>query len=190
MDTLLADLISGDESLAESAMNKLVALGEKVFPALKELLGSPNPDHRWWAISTAAQIEAVDVDWLITALDDESLTVRQSAALGLTGHPCPKAVSALINSLCAPDSMLTTLAANALIAIGTDAVPALLEFNQDPEIKASARLGAIRALAEIADIRAIPTLMVALEGDSALISHWAEIGLEKLGLDMVYMKLD
>ena len=190
MDTLLANLTSGDETLAQSAMDKLVALGEKALPELEKILGSPDADQRWWAISTAAQIDAVDVDWLIDALDDESLVVRQSAALGLTGHPCPKAVPALINSLCAPDSMLTTLAANALTAIGTDAVPALLEFNQDPEIKASARLGAIRALAEIADTRAIPALMAALEGDSALISYWAEIGLEKLGLDMVYMKLD
>ena len=189
METLLADLISGDETLAETAMNKLIAQGEKSLPALANLLDSSNPDHRWWAISTAAQIDAVDVDWLLAALDDEALEVQQSAALGLAAHPCPKAVPALINSLCSPDAMLVTLATNALIAVGTDAVSALLNLFQDPKTRNTARLGAIRALAEIADTRAIPVFMTALEEDSALIHHWAETGLEKLGLDMVYMKL-
>lgn len=184
------NLLSGDETLAETAMKKLIERGTVILPVLVELLDSPDPDHRWWALSTAAQIEGVDVDWLIAALDDESVEVQQAAALGLTGHPCPKAVPALINSLCAPNAMLVTLAANALISAGADAVSALLEFLSTPQARDAARVGAIRALAEIADSRAIPTLMAALEEDSALISHWAESGLQKLGLDMVYMKLD
>ncbi len=186
----ILNLLSGDETLAESAMKKLIERGEIILPVLVELLDSPDPDHRWWALSTAAQIKEIDVDWLIAGLDDESVEVQQAAALGLTEHPCPRAVSALIKSLCTPNAMLTTLAVNALISAKSDAVPALLEFLSTPQARDSARVGAIRALAEIADTRAIPALMAALEENSALLSHWAEAGLEKLGLDMIYMKLD
>ena len=189
MDALLADLISGDEALAEAAMNELVALGESVFPAMQALLKSPNADHRWWALSVLAQIENVDVDWLLGGLDDDSLEVRQCAALGLSVRSYPKAVPALINILCDPDSMLSTLAANALTKVGEEAVQPLLDLLEKEKENKSARFGAMRALATIADPRAIPAMMAALEEESVFMNHWAEIGLENLGLDMVYMKL-
>ncbi len=190
MDALLADLISGDETLAEAAMHKLAALGAEIAPALRELAASPDPDQRWWAISTLAQMAEVDVDWLIAALDDESVEVKQSAALGLAAHPCQKSATVLIGFLRHPDSMLRTIVEKALTAIGADAVLTLLEYLDQNKTRNSARISAIRALAEIADTRAIPTLMAALEEDSALIRHWAEVGLENLGLDMVYMKME
>ena len=190
MDTLLADLISGDESLAESAMEKLVVLGAKALPAVFRLFDSPDPDQRWWILSTLAQIEEVDTKFLLNALDDDALAVRQSAALGLAAHPCPELVDPLISILSDPDAMLVSLAKNALVAIGADAVLALVECYENETTRASARIAIIRALAEISDQRAIPTLMKALESDSALAAYWAEIGLENLGLDMVYMKLD
>lgn len=188
MDALLGDLTSGDEPLAEAAMNALIAHGEKALPALEKLLNVPDADHRWWAISTVAQIENVDVDWLLAALDDESLEVRQSAALGLSIHPCSKAAPVLIGILRSPDSILVTLAVNALIAIGADAVPALINAFGQANTPLHGRIGLIKALSEIADTRAIPVLMAAIESDSALMQHWAENGLEKLGLDMIYLK--
>jgi HEAT repeat protein len=189
LDALLADLTSGDDLRAEAALHKLVALGEKALPALRKLSASPDPDQRWWAVSALAQMEDTDIDLLLTALEDDSLEVQQSAALGLTEHPHPKAVSALLNLLPNPDSILRNLAMNAIIALGKDAIPALLDFLKEHPQKDAARLAAIRALASIGDTRAIPALMAALEEDSALIQHWAEEGLQKLGLDMVYMKL-
>lgn len=190
LDTLIDDLTSGDDDRAETAMKALVANGQASIHALESLLDDPDPDHRWWAICTAAQIEEVNPAWLIKALDDESIPVQQAAALGLTIRPRPEAATALIDILSSPDSLLVNLATKALIAIGTDAVPTLVAYLKEQERKNTARLGAVRALAEIADPRAIPVLMDAIEDDSALINHWAEIGLEKQGLDMVYMKLD
>ncbi len=190
LDALLADLTSGNENLAEAAMQKLVALGAEAMPPLQELANSPNPDVRWWAISTLAQMDALDADWLLAALDDESVEVQQAVVLGLTARPHPKAASALLELLQHPDSMLRSLATNALSTLGADAVPALIEYLGQHKEQDAARLGAVRALAKISDTRAIPTLMSALEEDSALIRHWAETGLENLGLDMVYMKLD
>ena len=171
-------------------MHNLVALGETVLPAMQDLLKSPNADHRWWALSVLAQIETADADLLIAALEDDSLEVRQCAALGLSVRSHPEAVSALINTLRDPDSMLSTLASNALAKIGAEAVPALLDLLEEENANKFARLGAMRALATIADPRAIPAMMTALEDESVFMNHWAETGLEKLGLDMVYMKLE
>ncbi len=197
LDDLLADLTSGDEDRAEAAVPKLVSLGEAAFPALRALLDSPDTDHRWWALSVLAQNEQVDVDWLLAALDDPAAEVRQCAALGLCAHPAPKSVPALIDALQDPDSMVSTLAANALAAVGEAAVPALLDLVEDASLAASesvaaqtARLNAMRALAAIADPRAIPAMMAALKEGSTVMQHWAETGLENLGLDMVYLKLD
>ncbi len=190
MDAYLADLVCGNEALARAAMQKLIELGAEAIPALRELATSPDADQRWWALSTLGQMDDVDVDWLLAALDDESVEVQQAAALGLTRHPHPKSASVLLGLLRHSDSLLRTLVAKALTAIGSDAIPALLEYLDKNKAADSARISAIRALAEIADKRAIPTLMEALEEDSALIRHWAEIGLENLGLDMVYMKLE
>jgi HEAT repeat protein len=52
----------------------------------------------------------------------------------------------------------------------------------------SARIHALRALAEIRDQRAIPVMMQVMGEDSALLQHWAKEGLDRLGLDMVYIK--
>ena len=52
----------------------------------------------------------------------------------------------------------------------------------------SARILALRALAELRDHRAIPVMMQVMEEDSVLLQHWAKEGLERLGLDMVYIK--
>lgn len=190
LDALLADLTSGDDARAEAAMHKLVALGAEALPALRELAASPDPDQRWWAVSALAQMDDVDVDILLAALEDDSVEVQQSAALGLTQHPHPKAVSALLGLLPSLDSILRNLAMNALIALGKDATPGLLRFLDEHTKTDAARLSAIRALANLGDYDAIPALMNALESESALIQHWAEEGLQKLGLDMVYMKLN
>ncbi|MBT3320781.1 MAG: HEAT repeat domain-containing protein [Anaerolineae bacterium] len=197
MDNLLRDLISGDETLAEAAMHKLIALGDEVFPTIRSLLDSPNADHRWWALSVLAQIEGADINWMLTALDDEVVEVRQSAALGLSIYPNSKTVSALIRSLYDEDSMVSTLASNALGKIGEDAVLPLLVVLDKKKSKIkktqeqAARLGAMRALAKIADPRAIPAMMTALEEeDSLFLKHWAEVGLKELGQEMVYFNMD
>jgi HEAT repeat protein len=82
--------------------------------------------------------------------------------------------------------MVATLAALALIKIGSPSVPALIEVvKTGPQ---SQRIHALRALAEIRDHRAIPIMMQVMQEDSALLQHWAQEGLERLGLDMVYIK--
>jgi HEAT repeat protein len=185
LDKLLADLTSGDETRAENAVPGLVEQGEAAYPALRDLLDSEEADNRWWALRALAQSPQTRTEWLLPLLNDSVPEVRQAAALGLCSHPNETAIKPLVRALNDRDSMVSSLASNALVAIGKPAVPALLEISKDtPQ---AARINAVRALAEIADHRAIPALMAALEDDSVMIQHWAEEGLERLGLDMVYL---
>ena len=82
--------------------------------------------------------------------------------------------------------MVSSLAGNALVKIGSAAVPSLIEAVKSGV--QSQRIHALRALAEIKDHRAIPVMMQVMQEDSALLQHWAQEGLERLGLDMIYMK--
>jgi HEAT repeat protein len=85
------------------------------------------------------------------------------------------------------DAETANLAMNTLVKIGKDSVPELIEGFKD-KTSQSARILALRALAELRDPRAIPVMMQVLEDDSALLQYWAKAGLEQLGLDMVYLK--
>jgi HEAT repeat protein len=89
---------------------------------------------------------------------------------------------------------------NALVKIGKSAVPSLIDVVKgspdgsslvhrvEGTAPQSARIHALRALAELRDHRAIPVMMKVMEEDSALLQHWAKEGLDRLGLDMVYIK--
>ena len=186
LDGLLADLTSGDETRAEAAVPDLVEFGQEAFPALRELLASKDADHRWWALRTLAQSPQVRTEWLLPLLDDPAPEVRQAAALGLCSHPDETAINPLVRALNDADSMVSNLACKALVAVGKPAVPSLIAFPK--EAPQMARINAIRALAEIGDYDAIPVLMAGLEDDSVMVRHWAEEGLDRLGLNMVYLK--
>jgi HEAT repeat protein len=188
LQALLADLTSGDEIRAEQAVPALLELGMDVIPALMELAHAPEPDSRWWALRTLAQSPHCQTEWLLPFLaTDPAPEVRQCAALGLMVNADESAVSPLVQALSDPDTMTATLAMNALIKLGKCSVPALIECVQNKSVQ-SARILALRALAEIRDHRAIPVMMQVMEEESVLLQHWAKEGLERLGLDMVYIK--
>ncbi len=184
--SLLADLISGNEDRAEAAARRLAEAGEAVLPGLEPLLHSEVPDQRWWAVRTVAQMKAPRLDWLIEALADKSSDVRAAAALGLSAHPVEQAAPALVMALQDEDSIVAVLAVNALATLGQAAVPALLEAF--PASNRRGRIQIMRALAELRDHRAIPLMMKVIEEESAMLRYWAEEGLNRLGLDMVYIK--
>ena len=197
LESLLDDLTSGDEAPAEAAVAPLVALGEQAVSALLNLTHSPDVDTRWWALRVLASSPHLQTEWLVPFLNDPSPEVRQCAALGLAGKPDAGAVESLVHALSDDDSMVASLAANALVKTGSPAVPSLIEAvkrhpategSAEPTGSQSQRIHALRALAEIRDHRAIPIMMQVMQEDSALLQHWAQEGLERLGLDMVYIK--
>jgi len=183
---LLNVLTSGDDTRAEEAVSLLVSLGEEAFPALLDLTQSSDADHRWWGLRVLAQSPHSQAGWLVPFLTDPAPEVRQCAALGLAARPDEVAVQPLIRALSDEDNMVGNLALNALVKIGSAVAPSLIEaVKTAPQ---SARIHALRALAEIRDHRAIPVMMQVMGEDSALLQHWAKEGLERLGLDMVYIK--
>jgi HEAT repeat protein len=197
LQSLLQDLISGDETRAENAVTALIELGQDAIPALQDLTQSPDVDSRWWALRTLAQSPLSRTEWLVPFLNDPAPEVRQCAALGLAAKPDDSAIQPLVQALSDEDGMVGSLAVNALVKIGKAAVPSLVEtVKRRPETegsvegsaKQSARIHALRALAEIGDHRAIPVMMSVMDEDSALLQHWAKEGLERLGLNMVYIK--
>ena len=189
ISALLEELLCGDDQRAEQAALELSRQPRQALPDLYKLLESPDPDHRWWAIRAIAGCESSEQTTrsLVTALQDPSSDVRQAAALALCHRPDSQATPALLQTLSDPDPMVASLAGNALTLLKSAAVPALtqaLESEQNP----AAKREIVRALAEIGDPAAIPALMKALQSDSALLQYWAEHGLEKMGLGMVYIK--
>jgi HEAT repeat protein len=186
LESLLDDLTSGDETRADAAVAPLIGMGEDALPSLWDLARSPDVDERWWGLRVLAASPLLETGWLVPFLSDPAPEVRQCAALGLSSKPDERAVEPLVRALGDEDSMVATLAALSLIKIGNPAVPALIDVvKTGPQ---SQRIHALRALAEIRDHRAIPIMMKVMQEDSALLQHWAQEGLERLGLDMVYIK--
>jgi HEAT repeat protein len=188
LPALLSELTCGDDDRAETAAVSLAGHPAESFAPLRQLLLSPDVETRWWAVRALAGFPASqDVSAeLIAALSDPSGEVRQCAALGLCHQPSPDAILPLIRALSDGDSMVSGLAANALAILGHEAVPGLLAAVENGS--RPTQLGAVRALAQIKDYRAIPALMKILEKDSALMQYWAETGLDNLGLGMVYLE--
>jgi len=77
-------------------------------------------------------------------------------------------------------------AGTALVKIGPPSVTNLLEVMSEANV--NIRILALRSLVEIRDHRAIPVVMKSMSEGSALLQYWAKVGLERLGLDMVYIK--
>jgi HEAT repeat protein len=185
--SLLSDLLSGEDARAEAAVAALVGHGEQAFLALGDALASPDPDQRWWAVRAIAGLDADGVgDALIRALEDPEAVVRQCAALGLCHRPAPQAIGSLCRTLGDRDALTARLAGDALVAAGQDATSELIAAL--PVAGPAARIEATRALARIGDPRSIPALYSLVDDPSALVRHWAEEGLERMGLGMVYFK--
>jgi HEAT repeat protein len=186
---LVSELTCGDDSRSEAAVHKLAAYGLTALPALMELFSTESANTRWWATWALSEIQDPRVyPLLIRALHDPELEIRQAGALALRQQPNAGAIPDLIAALGENDPMLAILAGAALTAIGQEAVPELLKVMENGT--QPARQVAARALAMIGDPRAVPSLFAALEEDSAIIEHWANEGLDRMGIGMKFLKPD
>lgn len=186
MNTLLAELTCGDDERAENVIPAIVAQGAAIVPALLDLSRSEDMDARWWAVRALAASPHTQPSDLIPFLSDSNPEVRAAASLGLSHRPGIEALSALTQTLGDSDPLTAGLAANALVKLGKPAVESLIDAAKaGPQ---NIRILALRALAEIRDPRAIPVMMKCIQEDSAVLQYWAQLGLERLGQDMVYIK--
>lgn len=182
---IITRLASGDDEKAEAAASGIASYGKRGLKALIPLLTDPDPDRRWWAVRALAEIQDPQaVSLLIQALDDPDAAVRACATRGLQQQPDGRAVLPLADALDDRNSLVARLAGNALVAAWAMAVPALLETLSGGSIQS--QLEATRALALIGDQRSIPALFESLDSDSSLVEYWANEGLERMGVGMVF----
>ena len=185
--TLLGELQSGDDDRSERAVHRVAELGERMLPLLLEQLQSQEPDQRWWATAALTHINSEEArKALLESLADEDTAVRQCAAFALRRHPYVDAIPTLLDLLGDQDRLLARLAADALAALGECAVSPLTEALRSED--AAVRIEATRALASIDDPSVIAPLFTALDDDSSLVTHWAEEGLQRRGVGMVFFK--
>ena len=182
---VLDDLFSGDEARAAAALE---AIGDESLPALLDALASNEVDARWWAVCALVRLSGERAtNAILAAAADADPEVRTAALHALGERRAPEAVTPLLFALGDPSLYLARIAADALIHIGAAAVPGLiraLEQDAQPQVRANAA----RALALIGDQSAIPALFRALEDDSMMVQHWADEGLERMGVGQVYFK--
>jgi HEAT repeat protein len=184
---ILNELSCGEDDRAEVALSHLAVWGPEVVEPLRERLSNPEAEVRWWAVRGLAEINDERVPaLLVSALSDPEKSVRWCAGLALRTHPSEQAIPALILLLSDEDALTRRLAGDALVAVGGETVPQLIDALQ--HAGHLARIEAVRALARIGDQRAIPALFEALDDSSALIEYWASEGLEKMGVGMVFYK--
>lgn len=185
LQALLAELGSGSDQRAQQALERLAEQGESVLPWLLRQLESQEPDERWWATAALSLIDHPRArKALRQSLRDPDPSVRQCAAFGLRRLPSEEAIPELLEALGDPDRLLARLAADALAALGEAGLSALTQALRHPD--AAIRIEAARALASMNDPAAIPPLFAALDDPSSLVVHWAEQGLERLGVGMTF----
>jgi HEAT repeat protein len=183
--TILDDLFSGDDERAAAAAPLVTA---ENLPVLEAALAGHDPDARWWAVAGLAYIPGDRPTQLLLSAAEESDSSLRAAALHALGkRDGPEAIPALLRALGDASDFLARLATESLIRAAPQAVPELIAaLQRDPHPRV--RANAARALAIIADTAAIPALFAALNDDSMLVQHWAEEGLDKMGVGQVYFK--
>ena len=183
--SVLGDLFSGDDQLAAAAAPLVTGAD---LPALAAALAGADPDARWWAVVALTKIPADRASSLIQqAAVDPDPNLRAAALHGRGQRAAPEAIPTLLRALGDPSDYLARLATEALVNIAQPAVPGLiLALQQDPH--PGVRANAARALALIADPSSIPALFGALNDESILAQHWADEGLERMGVGQIYFK--
>jgi HEAT repeat protein len=191
--TNITDLIDLFTSQGETVCEaEAIALGESDvpgLPTLRDLLMVQDADVRFWAIRGLwANGSAEAVALLGEALQDGEEMVCSGAAVALGELKAKTAVDALARLVSTDPGASGNHAGDALSKIGMPAAPALIKAMQHPQ--AWVRRRAAKALIPMESKQAIPVLFKALEDESYMVRHYAEIALVRMGVgQMVYFKV-
>jgi HEAT repeat protein len=191
IDHLVDALLSGNDERAEQTIPAMAqADAEEVVSALERRLTRASPDDRWWAARALAAIPtARSVNILARLMDDPHSDVRACAAMALGElHAIAgtRGAEALAAHLDDENAHVAEICAVSLGRVGVLAVPALLTKLQAGN--ALQRIRAAKALVPIESHEAIPTLVAALDDENAVVTHYAEEALERMGVGMVLVK--
>jgi HEAT repeat protein len=178
---------AGDDPQTEEAASALTEVGDSALPTLRSILKDPDPHRRWWAPRALATLGTdAAVDLLTATLEDPDPDVRACAVVALSKLRPPEAISPLVARLSDSSAYVGRLTADALSQFGEPAVGALVNALRQGDT--ATRAGAARALCAIQPKEAIPALYEALDDPSAIVTHYAEEALEKMGVGMILFR--
>jgi HEAT repeat protein len=187
LQTFLDTLDAGDDAKTEEAAVALVDVGDAAIPALESILTAPDPHRRWWGPRALAVLgtEAA-IGLIVASLEDPDPDVRACAVVALSKLKPREAIDPLVARLSDPSAYVSRLTADALSQFGQPAVEDLIDALEGGD--AAARAGAARALRAIGPEEAIPALYAALDDPSAIVTHYAEEALEKMGVGIILFR--
>ena len=191
MDDFFDAIASGDDGRAEQALPALAGMDHvQVTTELIARLRAANPDGRWWIARTLATLPTrQSAATLIEMLNDPDSDVRACAALALGElHAMvgAEAADALAAHLADESAHVAEVCTVALARIGARAIPTLLRALQDGV--PVERIRAAKALVPIESHEAIPALFHALDDEDAIVTHYAQDALERMGVGMVLLQ--
>jgi Uri superfamily endonuclease len=195
VQALLDAIDAGDDEAAERVA-RTCAGQTALLPTLRPLLADADPDRRWWAVRTLAEVGGEEAGALLMSrLSDPDEATRCAAALGLGQLRAPAAIPPLMARLSDANGWVRDSAADALAMIGEPALPALAEMLTDGLDGARVRAaGALRKIVvgalsdrQTSDFDpqfwlAIGALFTALNDPNRLVRHNAYEALDRLGL--------
>ena len=186
-EDLIEAILSGDDARAEWALPTIVAYGDIAVPALARQMAGAHADARWWIARTLADIPtSQSVSLLTQMIDDCDSDVRACAAMALGELHAAEGADALIAHLADESAHVAEVCTVALSRIGVAAVSALVRALQDGDSPTRSR--AAKALAPIESHEAIPALIHALDDGNAIVTHYAEDALMRMGVGTVLLK--
>ncbi len=150
--TLISDLHQSDRAVRDRAYKALISAGSPAVPDLIALLKDKDPDMQEYAAGILGNIGDERAVGPLLKMLDSSSPRRYIAAWALGKIKSEKAIGPLIKVLGEKNDALQKEATRALIAIGPDSVPALIEALKSPV--PDIRKYSVRALGIIADKRA------------------------------------
>jgi HEAT repeat protein len=180
----LIKVLEGEHSLLRlAAAGSLVAIGEPAVEALLDVVwNSGDADARSRAVETLGQIGSKSIGPPLMRLlqeDDLEVTIKYEIveALGKIGDP--DLIETVIQAMTTGDPVMRFRASRALVRMGRGAVEGLACLLRE-SANEDVRRSSAEALVQIADSRAVPTLIAALRDDNNLVRKAATEALGKL----------
>ncbi|MDT8423859.1 MAG: HEAT repeat domain-containing protein [Desulfuromonadales bacterium] len=153
-----------ENNLNMQAYKILLDLGKKAAPALIKEIDSDSSERREHVIAALGTLQVrAAVPEISAVLANTKSGRRYIAAWALGEIADPAGIPALIAALDDPDHQVRRYATRSLIKLNRAAVPPLLDVLSAGSVRAVA--GAIRALGDIGDQRALDALLQQLSGE-------------------------
>lgn len=161
----LVDLLGEREAgIADRVYPVLVEIGTRAVPALLPQVGTDDRQVREYVIAALGTLKVTDaVPAISDVLASQELERRYVAAWALGEIGTDAAVPGLLDALSDHNSEVRRYATRALIKLNRLAVPPLVDYLAQASGEGAA--GAIRALGDIADKRALSVLLAQADGD-------------------------